>query len=345
MTFLIDGNYIPTTSETKENQSKFDKEKLKNIFSNNVPKDFKKEELFSIPEKKAAVEKPAMDIANVFIYPDKIPEETQSIKRDLSGIKNPDLHQHKADPMLKDKTWEKVSRSFTLPANLLDTKALTPSRATNESLCGGRNIKNTKSQGEKVKNSEFTNSIINEARQRREDNKNRNMPTEEERDEWEVVSPNIRPSDVKGGMIGTARTGFQVQDIKSVDVGFIKEQRERDVQSAKAGVEAAQIKIQMDAEKDNEIHNDWQTENINRIKKNLNKPHMTPEPTKLADNFTPLGNGKQSLDLSGLFKVPDFNAKEKSIKRDIGGLKNVRKDVSSDRSWEKVKSSKFKLGK
>ena len=257
---ILTGNYIPTESENKKSQEKFDSSKLKGVFS---------------------------DIT-------KQPENYRSIRT--------------ADPDIKNNNWEEVKRSSNFVRND-DMKSIRPARSEKEHNYGGTGIL-TKLETNKQKNNEFTQHILNAGDRKRKEVESKKHCSEESRKEWEIVSETKKASDVRGKTFGTARTAFEVPDLKKVRIPEIDKRVENNKKSLEAGREAAEIKKSLDkimAQKTQETFQkeNWEEQELDRIKKVMNEPlKISKETTQLAEEFTPMAKSEVKNDFNGLFKIP-----------------------------------------
>jgi len=268
---------------------------------------------------------------------------------------------------LKNLDWENISpaKRFSDKNKEMDLRSVAPSRANvdAENNYGGTGILpgvgNTMQDPNVIKsksNSELTNTVISDAKARREAHEERHKRPEEARDEWEIAQKAKTTADVPAGQMGFTphKTSYAQQPMPEVKVPAIEAIKSSNKKSADAGVEAAGIKAQLDnvmmSSMDSKMKGEysWEAEAQEKINTNLNKPieaksldieiskpeMRTPKPAKTA------------LDVSNVFSMPQdpATAEEKSIKRSSKYLSGKRTHRSEDRSWEKVQGSK-KLGK
>jgi len=286
-------------------------------------------------ENKESLEKfDSSRLKGIFSDVTKQPENYRSIKT--------------ADPDIKNNSWEEVKGSSNF-VKTDDMRSIRPARSEKEHNYGGTGIL-TKLEGNKQKNNKFTQHILNAGDKKRKETESKKHCSEESRKEWEIVSGTKKMSDVKGKTFGTARTAFEVPDLKKVKIPEIDKRIENNKKSLEAGIEAAKIKKNLDkimAQKTQETFQkeNWEEQEIDRIKKVMSEPlKISKESTQLAEEFTPMAKSEVKSDLSGLFKIPKNpnDIKESVIKRNTNNLMKTRKTRSDDRSWETMSNAKSK---
>lgn len=285
----------------------------------------------------------------------KEPEERISPERDR-GIK--DIFSSNLGNLdsvdIKDHNWEQVrppTRSTDVEA--MDTKALRPSRAEREGDVGGTDVLASNLNSifdpnriEKAQNSEFTDHIIDSARDRRREAEEKRQGSRE----WETEEKSKTTADIPVSQMGFTplRTAFEPAPLPKVDIPEVRAEVERSRQSAEAGIKAADLKRELDKamnEKWNREFNDnrgWEEKTSENIADRFNRPmEVEAEKIKVAEEFTPMSPKKPSIDLSGLFPVLDVKL-DSNIKRESDGLKSDRTKRQDDRSWETLDNSKSK---
>lgn len=315
---LTGHTFIPTNEGEKV---KIDKDNLKGIFSDGVPEIAKE----SKTERKTPVK-----------------EVTPGNLRKLESID------------IKDRNWESVKPAKKISESSQDLNAIKPSRSGGES--NEANVGMVPGLRESVmanmfttpENSDYTNHAIDAGRQRREKIKTKGQPSQEARDEWEVVSPSKTTANtpVTDRGILPNRSALTPGDIPKVKIDSVEKIKEQNKKSAKSGIEAAKLKKELDAimaDKQKSVSNNWEEEALGKIKDiSKIKVENPVEKVKFAKDVVRQNpESRKDLNLEGLFSMPQDpkTAKDDQIKRNSEILKEQRKKREDDRSWEVVVNS------
>lgn len=254
---------------------------------------------------------------------------------------------------IKDQNWEQVKPSNKIADTVSDLRAIKPSRSENETNDGGTGLipGSMDFLFNKQENSDYTKHVLDAGTKKREKNSNRGKPSQEFRDEWEVVAKAKNTSEVPVTDRGVMpnRSSFEPVPLPKVKISTVDKIKEKNKQSAAAGIKAAELKTELDnimREKQQKTSGNWEEEALGNIKGNATKKiTVSTEKVKFAKDFTAPGKSKTDLDFSGIFATPENPAtfSEKEIRRNADKLKVQRTKREDDRSWEAViRSSKTK---
>lgn len=318
MTVHLMGNtVIPTDQERK---SKIDPASLKDLFSDGIPQIAKEE---SIKRRT-----PVKDIT---------PENLR--KLESIDIKNMD--------------WEQVKPAQKIGDTINDMGAIRPARSECETNDGGTGLipGAMDSIFEKPQESEFSQHAIAAGKQKREERANRGKPSQEARDEWEVVAkaPNTADVQVTDRGVMPNRSAFEPGEIPKVRISTVEKITAQNKKSAEAGVKAAELKTELDQimmDKMHKVSNNWEDEAFDKIQETATKKsNVGFEKVKFAQDFvTPeAAQKKATKNLDGLFAIPQNPADvpDEKIRRNVDKLRTRRQKREDDRSWEAVvRSSK-----
>jgi hypothetical protein len=306
---IISGDILP--SKTKSKLSKNDLDNIKGIFSSNVKQTAKSQDILDSGKHK----------------------ETRGR---VVGEKNPDIHED----------WEKVATSEKLTMrNLHDTRSLVPSRSSETSEGGRGQLRSGTSSIfnpealEDVRDSEYTESILDSARDRR-------MKERVKNNEWEVISAAKSTKDTLPSQMGFMPLKTSLPSLETPEVSFISTNK---VKNEELGREALKIRQEINLREsvnNSEKLNDnrsWEDVTFENIVKNQSR-EMTIDNkvATLADDFVREPSKKIDMSLSGVFTIPPDpkEFKEANIRRDTSDLDSIRSRREDDRSWETVENSR-----
>lgn len=255
---------------------------------------------------------------------------------------------------IQDRSWEEVKGS-SRPADRFDSKQISRSGDGNGVVGSGQNPSVTRptlfnpDPFSSAKNHEFTDHVIGAGKERRKAERER----KESKREFEI-SKAKNTSEVPAFMMGFTphRTALKPQDIPEIkEHKEISAQKDKIIESIKAGEKVAEIYRERDKKKHEEFLRDandeqkWQDHAASKIERNYCKPMNSPEKPFNFGNPNEYRESSYKEDLSKIFKAPlsPDEVKEDDIKRKSSHLKDTtRKHRTDDRSWESVENSKSK---
>lgn len=260
---------------------------------------------------------------------------------------NKRVNREKELSQIQDRSWENVDSSSSSKKEYNNGKQIINSSNHTEKLSDTNVIPSGKTSifdaeaFKRVQNSEFTQNVIDSAKERRVANKER---VERDRS-WEVEDRAKTTADVPASMMGFTphRSSFVPSELpqkkESVE---ITSERSRVQQSKEAGERLAKMRTEEDKAKQEVFLNDmndkshWQDFSAKKISQALNVPITQATcPVKVGEGGV-YREKKYDKDLSGIFKSPmsPEEYKEANIKRDTKDLKQNRESGRDDRSWE-----------
>lgn len=254
--------------------------------------------------------------------------------------------------------WQQVSRSAKASsASYRDGRAILPSSISEaETNYGGPNRTSRFANSifdpsaiEKIENDEYTDVVINDAREKRIKAERKMQKSRD----WEVVSASKSTKDVNPAQMGftPTRSAFQPAPLEEVRLAEVEAIKKKNAASAEAGKKVAQIKSELDkvlAEKWERDFNDdrsWEDKAHEKIIEAQNREmNIVFNEPELAKDFVKASPIETDFDLSGLFTVPEDPSqyREASIKREDDHLKDPRRSKrrEDDRSWETVRNAR-----
>jgi len=321
----------------------------------------------SLSDKKAGKEDFAAKIADVFKL------QLSSIESGISAVNSNDHKRASVEEVAIDpndimlpkyargeqnikEDWQNVSRaSYVTKDNYHDVRAVLPSRSAGETDFGGpghnRKLSNSifdPTAIEDARNDEYTDVVINDARERRAKSEARNQRNRD----WEVISAAKSTKNVNPTQMGftPTRSAYQPAPIQEIKIAEVEEIKLKNAASLEAGKKAAQIKTDIDkvfAKKWEQDFNDdrpWEEKAHEQIIEAQNREmNITFNEPEIADDFLKGSPVESKLDLSGIFKMPENpeDYKEAEIKRDSDYLRDPnRARREDDRSWETVSNAR-----
>jgi hypothetical protein len=285
--------------------------------------------------------------------PENIKREETSTGRKPVGEITPQNLRHLESIDIKDHNWESIKLPTKTSDVLQDMKAIRPSRSEGETDNGGRSTLTSALNSifnpeavEGVKNSEFTDSVLQSGKDKKRESEQRR---ERSRD-WEVETRAKTTKDLAAAQMGFTpnRSSFEPAPIPKVDLPVVEEIRAQNKKSADAGKEAAKIVKDLDSlfkveyERDANDNRRWEDIEADKISKNQTRPLPEPEVIKIAEEVLKEKPDVSKMDLTGVFKMPQNpeEVKEENIKRDSSNLTTKRTKREDDRSWEVPSRSK-----